>query len=182
MWTYTIHLPCNVKSKLIFATILEPFLFLGGSLSSIKSIKIFESTVTIQNGLSMTQSVYTIFANVHNQPRLISFASPEVLFLKVLSFHQHMCVINMNNWGVLLTYGGFPGGSVVKNPSANAGDVWDVGLMPGSGRSPREGNGNPLQYSLLENPMDRGAWQATVHGIAKGWTEPLSTHSLVTYG
>lgn len=45
----------------------------------------------------MTQSVYTIFANVHNQPRLISFASPEVLFLKVLSFHQHMCVINVNN-------------------------------------------------------------------------------------
>lgn len=45
----------------------------------------------------MTQSVYTIFANVHNQPRLISFASQEVLFLKVLSFHQHMCVINVNN-------------------------------------------------------------------------------------
>ena len=82
MWTYIIHLPFNVKSELIFAIILEPFLFLflGGSLSSIKSIKIFESTVTIQNGLSMTQSVYTIFANVHNQPRLISFASPEVLF------------------------------------------------------------------------------------------------------
>ena len=57
---------------------------------------------------------------------------------------------------------GFPGGSVVKNPPAIAGDV---GLIPGSGRSPGEGNGNPLQYSCLENPMDRGAWQATVHGI-----------------
>ena len=57
-----------------------------------------------------------------------------------------------------------------------------MGLMPGSGRSPREGNGNPLQYSFLENPMDRGAWQAIVHGIAKSSTERLSTHSLVTYG
>ena len=54
---------------------------------------------------------------------------------------------------------GFPGRSVVKNPPANAGDV---GLIPGSGRSPGEGNGNPLQYSCLENPIDREAWQAIV--------------------
>ena len=59
---------------------------------------------------------------------------------------------------------GFPGGSVVKNPPANAGDM---GLIPGLGRSPREGNGNPLQYSCLENPVDKGAWWATVHGVAK---------------
>ena len=51
----------------------------------------------------------------------------------------------------------FPGGSVIKNPPANAGDTRDMGLIPGSGRSPRVGNGNPLQYSCLENPMDRGA-------------------------
>ena len=57
----------------------------------------------------------------------------------------------------------FPGGSVVKNPPANVGDV---GLIPGLGRSPGEGNGNPLQYSCLENPMNRGAWQATVHEVA----------------
>ena len=56
---------------------------------------------------------------------------------------------------------GFPGGSVVKNLPANAGDTGDTGSIPGSGRSPGEGNGNPLQYSYLENPMDRGAWQAT---------------------
>ena len=54
---------------------------------------------------------------------------------------------------------------MVKNPPANAGDVRDVGFIPGSGRSP--GEGNPLQYSCLRNPMDRGAWQATVHGVAK---------------
>ena len=57
---------------------------------------------------------------------------------------------------------GFPGGSVVKNPPANAGDT---GMIPGSRRSHGEGNGNPLQYSCPGNPMDRGAWQAAVHGI-----------------
>ena len=56
----------------------------------------------------------------------------------------------------------------VKNsPACNAGDTGDVGLIPRSGRRPGGGHGNPLQYSCLENPMDRGAWQATVHGIAK---------------
>jgi len=53
----------------------------------------------------------------------------------------------------------------VKNIPANAGDIRDTGLIPGSGRSPREGNGNPLQYFCLENSMDRGAWQATVMGL-----------------
>ena len=54
---------------------------------------------------------------------------------------------------------------VVKNPPANAGDVKDGGSIPGPGRSPGGGHGNPLQYSCLENPMDRGAWRATLHGI-----------------
>ena len=58
----------------------------------------------------------------------------------------------------------FPGGSEVKASACSAGDL---GLIPESGRSPGEGNGNPLQYSFLENPMDVGAWQATVHGISK---------------
>ena len=61
----------------------------------------------------------------------------------------------------------FPGGSVVKNQPANAGNV---GLIPGSGRFPGRGNGNPLQYSCQDNPMDRGAWWATVHGVAKRQT------------
>ena len=59
---------------------------------------------------------------------------------------------------------------VVKNPPANAGDVRDMGLIPGSGRSPGGGHGNPLQYSWLENPMDRGASWATVHRVAKSRT------------
>ena len=61
---------------------------------------------------------------------------------------------------------GFPGGSVVKNPPASAGDSGSITRL---GRSPGEGNGNPLQYSRLGNPMDRGAWQATVHGATKSW-------------
>ena len=59
---------------------------------------------------------------------------------------------------------------VVKNPPANAGDLRDVGSIPGSGRSPGKGNANPLQYSCLENLIDRGAWWATVYRVAKSWT------------
>ena len=56
---------------------------------------------------------------------------------------------------------------MVKNTPASTGDARDVGLISGLGRSPGVGNGNPLQYSCLENPMDRGAWRATAHGVAK---------------
>ena len=68
---------------------------------------------------------------------------------------------------------------VIKNPPANAGDLRDVSSIPGSGRSPGEGNGNPLQDSCLENPMDRGAWQATVHRVAKSRVQLkwVSTHT-----
>ena len=59
---------------------------------------------------------------------------------------------------------------VVKNPPANAGDIRDGGLIRGSGRSPGGGHGNPLHYSCLENPMDRGAWRAVVHGVTESWT------------
>ena len=66
---------------------------------------------------------------------------------------------------------------MVKNPPANAGDVKDVGSISGSGRFPGGGHGYPLQYSCLENLMHRGAWQATVHRVAKSWTllKQLST-------
>ena len=62
---------------------------------------------------------------------------------------------------------GIPGGSVVKNSPSNTGDTGDVGLMPELGRSPRGGNGDLLQYSCLENPVDRGAWRDTVERVAK---------------
>ena len=66
---------------------------------------------------------------------------------------------------------GFPGGSVVQNLPANIGDTGDLGAIPGLGKSPGEGNGNPLQCSCLDSPMDRGAWNVTVHGAAKSWTQ-----------
>ena len=64
-------------------------------------------------------------------------------------------------------YKGFPHGPVVKNPPANIGDARDTGLIPGWGRPPGQGHGNPLQYSCLRNLMDRGAWWSTVHGVAR---------------
>ena len=66
-----------------------------------------------------------------------------------------------------ITREGFPGGAVVKNPPTDAGNLRDLSLIPGSGRSPGGGHGNPHQYSCLENPMDRRAWQAIVHGATK---------------
>ena len=70
----------------------------------------------------------------------------------------------MNTCGYVYMYKGFPGGSVGKESACNAGDP---DLIPGSGRSPGERNGYPLQYSCLENSMERSTWKATVHGAAK---------------
>ena len=69
---------------------------------------------------------------------------------------------------------------MVKNPSINAEDIKDASSIPGLGRSPGGGYSNPLQYSCLENPMNRGAWQATVHGVTNSWTglTGLSMHAL----
>ena len=75
---------------------------------------------------------------------------------------------------------GFSAGSVVRNPPADAGDVRGVGSIPGSGRSAGGGNGNPFQYSCLENPMDRVAWWAIVHRVSmvKSWTW-LNEHTCI---
>ena len=76
---------------------------------------------------------------------------------------QSSCLINIIHIGASQV------ALVVKNLPANAGDVKDMGSIPGLGRSPGGGYGNPLQYSCLENPMDRGAWWAAVHRVAKSW-------------
>ena len=66
--------------------------------------------------------------------------------------------------------------AAVKNSPANAGDLIDTGSIPRLGRSPGGGHGNPFQYSCLENPMDKGAWQDTVHGVAKSWIQLKQRH------
>ena len=78
-------------------------------------------------------------------------------------FHGHRNLASYSPWGLVAL--------VVKNSPANVGDVRDTGSIPELGRSPGGGHGNPLQYPYLENPMDRGAWQAIVHGVAKSQTQ-----------
>ena len=70
-----------------------------------------------------------------------------------------------------------PDGSLIKNLPTNAGDAGDSSLIPGLGRSPGGGNGNPLQYSCLENPIERGAWQATVHKVARSQTTEATEYT-----
>ena len=95
--------------------------------------------------------------------RLTLFAEPCILGAPQAQMVALFC------WGVLYRLAPQVG-QVVKNPPVNAGDIRDMGSIPGLGRSPGEGNGNPLQYFWLENPMDRGAWHATIHGVTKSQT------------
>ena len=87
-------------------------------------------------------------------------------------------IFNVNSY--LNSTMGFPGGSMIKNPRGSAGDTRDTGSIPGSERSPKEGNGDPLQYSCPENPMDRGAWLALDCGVAKSQIQ-LSTDSIMIH-
>ena len=77
-----------------------------------------------------------------------------------------------------IKYKGFPGGSVVKNQPVSVGDT---GSIPGSGRSPGKGHGNPLKYSCLENPMDRGVWCTTVQRVAESDTAEATEHACICY-
>ena len=97
---------------------------------------------------------------------LLNESLASVLFKSLLNLYR-LCITD------------FPGGSVIKNLPANAADAKDVGSFPRSGRSPGVGNGNPLQYSCLENSIGRNIWQATVQVATKSWdtTERLGTYS-----
>ena len=84
-----------------------------------------------------------------------------------IKFHNLLSLVRIQYYVMLCMY---CGRSVIKNDPASAGEAEDAGSTPGLGRSPGGGNGNPLQYSWLENPMDRGIWQAAINGVAKSQT------------
>ena len=132
-------------------------------------------------GCSLSTSSVPVHAsspalNLRRQLRFLFFCqylSPSYILYNLLTF-VYICL-------PLECYLGFPGGAVVKNLPASAGDSRDASSIPGSGSSPGVGNGNPLQYPCLENSMDRGAWGATVHGVTKSWTwlSDYHTHNVI---
>ena len=105
----------------------------------------------------------------------LKFELPQVVQATALVSMEDNILKFVLNISLLHKTMGFTGGSYGKNSTCNAGDL---GLILGSGRSPGEGNGSPLQYSLLENPMDRGAWWAAVLRVAKSWTQLFFYFSL----
>ena len=109
---------------------------------------------------SLSKSFYRTKVLPLKKPRVQLIGFPGAIYLFKNSFNFSFCT------GI-----GSPGGAVVKNQPASAGDTGDAGSIPASGRPPGGGNGNPLQYSRLENPMDKGAWWATAHEV----TESLAT-------
>ena len=100
--------------------------------------------------------------------------------MKVLGQHYSFKSRGLDIWVIQIMTGDFSGGTVVKNLPAKAGDAGDTALIPGLERPPGGGNGNPLQYFCLGNPMDRGGWWATVHGVTKSQTL-LSMHTHLTF-
>ena len=102
-----------------------------------------------------------------------------ILYLSHFNFQPLELGHRVNIWGAACSSQASEVAPVVKNLPANVGDLRHAGSIPGSGRSSGGGHGNPLQYSCLENPMDRGAWRATVHGVIKSQTrlKQLSSHA-----
>ena len=133
---------------------------------SIDTLKIL--IIVIFNSLIISQSVSYLSLVLILALSLHTIFSHCFFFRVSCSLLKVRCDVLGNKLGQK-AFGGFPGSSVVKNPPANAGDSGDACSIPGLERSPGGGNGNLLQYSYLENVMDRGAWRATVHGVAKSW-------------
>ena len=125
-----------------------------------------QSCPTLCNPIDCSQPGYSVHGDSPGKNTGVWVAMPSSRESSTLFF-----VIFFQSLASFFSFGvcnlGFPGGSVVKSLPANAGDT---GLISGSGRSPGEGNGNPLQYSHLENSVDRGAWRAIVHSVAKSQT------------
>ena len=124
----------------------------------------------------LLQRIYVF--NLHNTSPQLGLCCREFwIICRRPAGHEKM---GWHRWSEsVLILGGFPGGTSGKEPTpVNAGDIRDASSILGSGRSPGGGHGNPLEYSCLENPKVRGAWQPTVHRVPKNWTwlKQLSTH------
>ena len=124
----------------------------------------------LSEDLEKEVSVLYLFTLINDLFSLFGILILVCLLLLTMMFRANSFMDKISLIEIRTNKMGFQVVLVVKNLSANAGNVRDVSLIPGSGRSPGEGHGNPLQYSCLENPLDRGAWQATVHRVAKSWT------------
>ena len=108
-----------------------------------------------------------------------NFESTIILITSCLTCNCSHLVLIPQYLPLSIHFTGFPGGTMIKNLPARAGDRRDAGLIPGSGRSPEEGNGSPLQYACLEHSIDRGGWQAPVHEVTKSQTQPSDwAHSM----
>ena len=152
MWVFTIsHLPLSYPSHRFFLSVFS----CGKSLLPV--FRLFSDSFSIRScslGVPVGGGKFCIF---------------------LISHLDHSSLIKLSSIYVFLSFMGFFGGSEVKASACNAGYL---GSIPGSERSPGEGNGNPLQHSCLENPMDGGAWWATVHGVAKSQTRLSNFSSL----
>ena len=164
---------CGAPVKIFMDSLLlnPKILFLSMDLKSFKDVKLIKmmsSTVSTPKAFIVCQHCARSWRPCRNSWYLYRrYWTNDV---KAQDSRDHI-------WLSLRLHLGFPGGSEVKASACNAGDL---GSIPGLGRSPREGNGNPLQYSCLENPMDGGAWWATVHRVAKSrtWLTDLTNLSL----
>ena len=116
------------------------------------------------------------FEGLKKEGNMIKYHNDEGLFHQTCAFPWPVLIQIMRKCKSLRWNLGFPGSSACEEPAYNAGDL---GLIPGPGRSPGDGHGNPLKYSCLENPHGRGAWRATVHDVAKSWAQlkQLSMHT-----
>ena len=121
----------------------------------------------LSEDLEKAVSVLYLFTLINDLFSLFGILILVCLLLLTMTFRANSFMDKISLIEIRTNQMGFQVVLVVKNLSANAGNVRDVSLIPGSGRCPGEGHGNPLQYSCLENPLDRGAWQATVHRVAK---------------
>ena len=145
----------NSKEKLVYS-ISEESIIQHDIIFHLKSKRIYVMYV---------QYVCRKYAKIIQKCYLRAEFKGFILFFIILLEYFYNDYVSFNDYMIISpNHRSFPGGSVSKESTCNVGDP---GLIPGSGRSPGEGNGNPLQYSCLENSMVRGAWWATVHGVAQ---------------